>query len=154
GGFGGNGVSGFGDTSSFGQSTGMNALSSGRNGSANSLGRSSSSGSNSSSSNRNGSLSGSGNNYSNRNNIGRNTVAGTNGRRTQGRNNNMLGMGGMNGLNGMNNMGRNNRFSNRGIGAQQAVRPVIQVELDPPDSLQAANIAQTATTTFSANQLM
>lgn len=66
-----------------------------------------------------------------------------------------MGMNGMSGMNGMNNnMGRNGRLSSRGIGVQQAVRPVIQLSLDAMPNIEPTVIAQAATTNLATNKLM
>jgi len=157
-GFGGNSQSGFGDTSSFGQSNGLSALSSGIGTSATGMGASSGGTLNSgSSSSRNGSSRSSSGGSSNRNGrsstSGRNSVTGMTNQRSPGRNG-MSGMNGMNGMAGMNGMGRNNRISPRGIGVQQAIRPVIQIALDLPTSLQTTAVAQAANASFAQNQLL
>jgi hypothetical protein len=138
------GSQGFGDTSNFGQSTGMSALSSGMGGSATGLGRSSSSSSGSGNRTRtNASASG----QMSRTGVSsnRNSVAGMGGQRSPGRSSMMGNMGGlssmMSGMNGMNGMGRG-ALGNRGVGVQQSVRPVIRVNMAPPPSLAPIVVAQ------------
>jgi len=74
------------------------------------------------------------------------------GQRSPGRNNGSFGMNGMSGMSGMNGMGRNGRLSSRGIGVQQAVRPVIQISLDTPSSLEPTTISEMTRTHLTTNQ--
>ena len=154
-GFGGNTVSGFGDTSSFGQSSGMNALSSGLGGSAAgmglSLGGSQGGSMGSASSRRSGTNSGSRNQAG-----GRSGITGMTGQRSPGRAGG-FGMSGMTGIPGMNsfsNTGRNNRMgATRGVGVQQAIRPVIHFAMDvPPPALAPTAVAQSINVSFAQNQ--
>ena len=60
----------------------------------------------------------------------------------------MNGMTGMGGMNNFNNMGRNNRMGmggSRGIGVQQAIRPVIQIAMEAPANLAPPIVAQSVT---------
>jgi len=161
----------FGDLSQFGQTTGMNALSSGIGSPATGLGLpalSNSSNSNSrtgrsgspntsfgSISQNRGGASGGGmsgrSGSTGRSSTGR-SVTGMTGSRSPGRTGNAFGMNGMNGMNGG---GRGNRLGNHLIGVQQSVRPVVQVSFDDfPTMLQPPAVAQTANTSFAQNQVL
>lgn len=154
-GFGQNSVSGFGDTSSFGQSSGLNALSSGLGGSAAgmglSLGSNSQGGSMGSASSRR-----SGTNSGNRSTSSRSGITGMTGQRSPGRTGGfgMSGMTGIPGMNSFNNMGRNNRLgATRGVGVQQAIRPVIQFVMDvPPPALAPTAVAQSINVSLAQNE--
>ena len=62
----------------------------------------------------------------------------------------------MTGQTGMNGLGRNNRpgLGSRGIGVQQAIRPVIQIAMDTTPVLTPTTVAQAANVTFSQNQVL
>jgi hypothetical protein len=178
GGFGqGETTTGFGDTSQFGQSTGVNALSSGIGTPASGLGlpplggsaRQGSPGSTSSRSSAFGSTrastggsTGAGRGMS----TGRNATTGMTGSRTTGRNTGLAGMSQFAGMNSMNRnsmnrggrnnagmgMGMNAQIVGRGVGAQQYVRPVIQFAMDVPPTLTPPAVAQSITQTFATNE--